>query len=51
MARRGWAHGDLSAYNVLVEPADAAAQYAAGRLVLIDLPQVVDVETTIRERA
>lgn len=35
MARRGWAHGDLSAYNVLVEP--------PGRLVLIDLPQVVDI--------
>lgn len=34
LARHGWAHGDLSAYNVLVED---------GRLVLIDLPQVVDV--------
>lgn len=34
MARRGLAHGDLSAYNVLVHD---------GRLVLIDLPQVVDV--------
>jgi RIO kinase 1 len=34
LARRGWAHGDLSAYNLLVD---------AGRLVLIDLPQVVDV--------
>jgi hypothetical protein len=31
---RGWAHGDLSAYNLLVDD---------GRLVLIDLPQVVDV--------
>jgi hypothetical protein len=30
----GWAHGDLSAYNLLVQD---------GRLVLIDLPQVVDV--------
>ncbi len=35
LARRGWAHGDLSAYNVLVE--------GTGRLVLIDLPQVVDI--------
>jgi RIO kinase 1 len=34
LARHGWAHGDLSAYNLLVD---------AGRLVLIDLPQVVDV--------
>ncbi|OLT11224.1 hypothetical protein BJF78_27440 [Pseudonocardia sp. CNS-139] len=34
LARHGMTHGDLSAYNVLV---------AGGRLVLIDLPQVVDV--------
>ncbi|MDQ3105371.1 MAG: serine/threonine protein kinase [Actinomycetota bacterium] len=34
LARRGWAHGDLSAYNVLAQ---------GERLVLIDLPQVVDV--------
>ena len=34
MARAGFAHGDLSAYNLLVHD---------GRLVLIDLPQVVDV--------
>lgn len=34
LARHGWAHGDLSAYNILVDD---------GRLVLIDLPQVVDV--------
>jgi RIO kinase 1 len=34
MARGGWAHGDLSAYNLLVR---------AGRLVVIDLPQIVDV--------
>ena len=34
LARLGWTHGDLSAYNVLV-PDD--------RLVLIDLPQVVDL--------
>lgn len=34
LARCGYAHGDLSAYNLLVHD---------GRLVLIDLPQVVDV--------
>lgn len=34
LARHGLTHGDLSAYNVLVH---------RGRLVLIDLPQVVDV--------
>lgn len=34
LARAGYTHGDLSAYNVLVHQ---------GRLVLIDLPQVVDV--------
>lgn len=34
MARAGWAHGDLSAYNLLVHN---------GRLVIIDLPQIVDV--------
>ncbi len=34
LARAGLTHGDLSAYNVLVHD---------GRLVLIDLPQVVDV--------
>ncbi|GAA1829790.1 RIO kinase 1 [Pseudonocardia ailaonensis] len=34
LARLGWAHGDLSAYNLLVHE---------GRLVLIDLPQVVDL--------
>jgi RIO kinase 1 len=34
MARAGWAHGDLSAYNLLVQD---------GRLVVIDLPQIVDV--------
>ena len=34
MANLGLAHGDLSAYNVLVH---------RGRLVLIDLPQVIDV--------
>jgi RIO kinase 1 len=34
LARCGYAHGDLSAYNLLVHD---------GRLVLIDLPQVIDV--------
>jgi RIO kinase 1 len=34
MARAGFAHGDLSAYNLLVQD---------GRLVVIDLPQIVDV--------
>jgi RIO kinase 1 len=34
MARLGLAHGDLSAYNLMVHN---------GRLVLIDLPQVIDV--------
>jgi RIO kinase 1 len=34
LARAGYAHGDLSAFNILVH---------RGRVVLIDLPQVVDV--------
>jgi RIO kinase 1 len=34
MARLGLVHGDLSAYNILLHD---------GRLVLIDLPQVIDV--------
>lgn len=34
MARAGYAHGDLSAYNVLVHD---------GRVVMIDVPQIVDV--------
>lgn len=34
LARQGFAHGDLSPYNLLVH---------RGRLVLIDLPQLVDV--------
>jgi RIO kinase 1 len=34
LARLGYAHGDLSAYNLLVH---------SGRLVMIDLPQIVDV--------
>ncbi len=39
LARHGLAHGDLSAYNLLVHRPDGASN----RLVLIDLPQVVDV--------
>jgi RIO kinase 1 len=39
LARAGYAHGDLSAYNLLVH---------SGRLVLIDLPQVVDIATNPR---
>jgi RIO kinase 1 len=39
MARAGFAHGDLSAYNVLVHH---------DRLVLIDLPQIVDIATNPR---
>jgi len=34
LAHHGWAHGDLSPYNVLVHDE---------RLVLIDWPQIVDV--------
>jgi RIO kinase 1 len=34
MARNGQTHGDLSAYNLLVQD---------GRIVMIDLPQVVDI--------
>ena len=34
LAQLGYAHGDLSAYNLLVH---------GGRLVMIDMPQVVDV--------
>ncbi len=41
LARAGYTHGDLSAYNVLVY---------SGRLVLIDLPQVVDVVVNPRGR-
>ncbi|MEW1953866.1 RIO1 family regulatory kinase/ATPase [Terrabacter sp. NPDC080008] len=38
LAELGWAHGDLSPYNVLLDGEGDAA-----RLVLIDWPQVVDV--------
>lgn len=38
MARAGYAHGDLSPYNILVQRADGRA-----RIVLIDLPQIVDL--------
>jgi RIO kinase 1 len=34
LARAGYAHGDLSAYNILVRQ---------GRIVVIDLPQIVDL--------
>jgi RIO kinase 1 len=42
LARDGLAHGDLSAFNVLVYD---------GRLVMIDLPQVVDVVANPRGAA
>ncbi len=42
LARDGLAHGDLSAYNVLVHD---------GRLIMIDLPQVVDVVANPRGAA
>jgi RIO kinase 1 len=42
LARSGLAHGDLSAYNLLVQD---------GRLVMIDLPQVVDVVANPRGAA
>ena len=34
LARAGWAHGDLSAYNILA---------AGERVVIIDLPQLIDI--------
>ena len=40
-ARAGYAHGDLSAYNLLVHE---------GRLVVIDVPQIVDVIANPRGR-
>ncbi|WP_328806407.1 serine protein kinase RIO [Streptacidiphilus fuscans] len=42
LARDGYAHGDLSAYNILVHE---------GRLVIIDVPQIVDVIANPRGRA
>jgi RIO kinase 1 len=39
LARDGYAHGDLSPYNLLVHD---------GRLVMIDLPQVVDIAANPR---
>ena len=41
LARRGYTHGDLSAYNILVDD---------GALVLIDLPQLVDIVTNPQGR-
>jgi RIO kinase 1 len=38
LAELGWAHGDLSPYNVLLE-----GEGEASRLVIIDWPQIVDV--------
>ena len=38
LAELGWAHGDLSPYNVLLE-----GEGDASRLVIIDWPQIVDV--------
>ncbi|WP_431964780.1 serine protein kinase RIO [Actinacidiphila sp. bgisy160] len=42
LARDGYAHGDLSAYNILVHE---------GRLVVIDVPQIVDVVANPRGRS
>ncbi|MFG2819664.1 serine protein kinase RIO [Kitasatospora sp. NPDC048365] len=42
LAREGYAHGDLSAYNILVQD---------GRLVIIDVPQIVDVIANPRGRS
>ena len=39
LARHGLTHGDLSAFNLLVDSPDGVSS----RLVVIDLPQVVDV--------
>jgi len=41
MARDGFAHGDLSAYNIIVDK---------GRLVIIDMPQIIDVVANPRGR-
>ncbi len=40
MTATGWAHGDLSAYNLLWWPSDDRPD---GRLWVIDLPQAVDI--------
>jgi RIO kinase 1 len=42
LARGGYTHGDLSAYNLLVQ---------GGELVLIDLPQLVDIVANPQGRA
>ncbi|MFJ1705950.1 serine protein kinase RIO [Kitasatospora sp. NPDC088346] len=42
LAVDGYAHGDLSAYNILVD---------RGRLVIIDVPQIVDVIANPRGRS
>ncbi|MFJ9950727.1 serine protein kinase RIO [Kitasatospora sp. NPDC091207] len=42
LAGDGYAHGDLSAYNILVH---------GGRLVIIDVPQIVDVVANPRGRS
>ncbi|WP_395298155.1 serine protein kinase RIO [Kitasatospora hibisci] len=42
LAADGYAHGDLSAYNILVHE---------GRLVIIDVPQIVDVIANPRGRS
>lgn len=42
LAANGWAHGDLSPYNLLV---------ADERLILIDLPQIVDITINPRGAA
>ena len=41
MARDGFAHGDLSSYNIIVDN---------GRLVIIDMPQIIDVVANPRGR-
>lgn len=41
LAGLGLVHGDLSAYNVLVDP--RASAHGAHRLVVIDVPQMVDL--------
>ena len=41
LGRLGYAHGDLSAYNLLVHE---------GQLILIDLPQLVDIVTNPQGR-